>query len=80
MLLRNALEEMQVQYQLTTSPGSSKILFILMLQAERTRTSLTKLTGSLGICTCPHGENGSGCAHQAAVALKYGGGNINFIP
>ena len=34
---------------------------------------------SLGICTCPKGENGSGCAHQAAVALKYGRGNTNVI-
>ena len=35
---------------------------------------------SLGKCTCPRGENGIACAHQAAVALQYGGSNLNFIP
>ena len=48
---------------------------------SRTNKSLTyQVDTSLGTCTCPKGENGSGCAHEAAVALKYGGGNINFIP
>ena len=48
---------------------------------SRTNKNFTyQVDTSLGICTCPKGENGSGCAHQAAVALKYGGGNTNFIP
>ena len=34
----------------------------------------------MGICTCPHGENGTACAHQAAIALRYGGCNLNFMP
>lgn len=47
---------------------------------SRKENGLTyQVNTSLGICTCPHGENGSGCAHQAAVALKYGGGNLNFV-
>ena len=33
-----------------------------------------------GMCTCPLGSNGNPCAHQAAVALKYGIAGINFIP
>ena len=32
------------------------------------------------MCTCPLGSNGNPCAHQAAVALKYGIAGINFIP
>ena len=44
MLVRDALEEMRVQWHLTTSPRTLKILFILLLQAERTKASLTKLT------------------------------------
>ena len=33
-----------------------------------------------GICSCPMGSNGNFCAHQAAIALKYGIAGINFIP
>lgn len=33
-----------------------------------------------GICSCPMGSNSKPCAHQAAVALKYGIAGINFIP
>jgi hypothetical protein len=48
---------------------------------SRTNKNLTyQVDTSLGTCTCPKGDNGSGCAHQAAVALKYGGGNTNFVP
>jgi len=32
------------------------------------------------MCTCPLGSNGNPCAHQVAVALKYGIAGINFIP
>ena len=35
---------------------------------------------SLGICTCLQGVNGNACPHQAAVALKFGINNVNFIP
>ena len=35
---------------------------------------------NLGICTCQQGLNGNACPHQAAVALKFGINNINFIP
>ena len=35
---------------------------------------------STGICTCPAGNNGTACPHQAAVVLKYGISNPNFIP
>ena len=34
----------------------------------------------LGTCTCKQGMNGNACPHQAAVALKFGINNINFIP
>ena len=34
----------------------------------------------LGTCTCEQGMNGNACPHQAAVALKFGLNNINFIP
>lgn len=35
---------------------------------------------NLGICTCQQGVNGNVCPHQAAVALKFGINNVNFIP
>ena len=35
---------------------------------------------NLGICTCQQGVNGNACSHQAAVALKFGTNNANFIP
>ena len=35
---------------------------------------------STGICTCPAGNNGTACPHQAAVVLKYGASNPNFVP
>ena len=35
---------------------------------------------TLGICTCPQGMNGNARPHQAAVALKFGTNNLNFIP
>ena len=35
---------------------------------------------NLGICTCQQGVNGNACPHQAAVALKFGINNVNFIP
>ena len=34
----------------------------------------------MGICTCQKGVNGNACSHQAAVALKFGINNANFIP
>lgn len=35
---------------------------------------------NLAICTCQQGVNGNACSHQAAVALKFGINNANFIP
>ena len=35
---------------------------------------------STGVCTCPAGNNGTACSHQAAVVLKYGVSNPNFVP
>ena len=35
---------------------------------------------NLGTCTCQQGVNGNACSHQAAVALKFGINNANFIP
>ena len=35
---------------------------------------------NLGICTCQQGVNGNAGSHQAAVALKFGIKNVNFIP
>ena len=35
---------------------------------------------NLSICTCQQGVNGNACSHQAAVALKCGINNANFIP
>ena len=32
------------------------------------------------MCSCPAGENGNSCPHQATVVLKYGISNSNFIP
>ena len=34
----------------------------------------------VGICTCPHGQDGSPCSHQAAVVLHFGCASVNFIP
>ena len=35
---------------------------------------------TIGTCTCPQGTSGNTCPHQAAVALKFGTSNINFVP
>ena len=35
---------------------------------------------TIGTCTCPQGTSGNACPHQAAVALKFGISNINFVP
>lgn len=32
------------------------------------------------MCSCPAGQNGNACPHQAAVVLKFGVSNCNFIP
>ena len=34
---------------------------------------------NLDICTCHQGVNGNAYSHQAAVALKFGINNANFI-
>ena len=34
----------------------------------------------VGTCTCPHGQDGSPCSHQAAVVLHFGCASVNFIP
>ena len=34
----------------------------------------------VGICTCPHGQDGSPCSHQAAVVLHFSCASVNFIP
>ena len=47
---------------------------------SRNKNITYEVDTSLGKCTCPRGENGNACAHQAAVALQYGGRNLNFIP
>ena len=43
-------------------------------------TSTFFLPDFRNFCACPCGENGDACAHQPAVALHYGGSNLNFIP
>ena len=53
--------------------------FVFSIQSRKT-DDIYQVDTSLGICTCPRGENGNACAHQAAVALQYGGSNLNFIP
>ena len=35
---------------------------------------------AIGMCSCPAGQDGSACPHQAAVVLKFGVSNCNFIP
>ena len=47
---------------------------------SRNKNIIYEVDTSLGKCTCPRGENGNACAHQAAIALQYGGSNLNFIP
>ena len=34
----------------------------------------------IGICTCPQGQDGSPCSHQAAVVINFGSPSINCIP
>ena len=35
---------------------------------------------NIGICTCPKGNAGGPCKHQAAVAIKFHQSSINYIP
>ncbi|KAL9978127.1 hypothetical protein ACROYT_G015612 [Oculina patagonica] len=49
--------------------------------APRTNSELNyEVDCRTGMCSCLLGSNGNPCAHQAAVALKYGIAGINFIP
>jgi hypothetical protein len=54
--------------------------FVFSVRSRKEDNTVYQVDTSLGICTCPCGENGNACAHQAAVALHYGGSNLNFIP
>lgn len=54
--------------------------FVFSVRSRKEDDTVYQVNTSLGIFTCPCGENGNACAHQAAVALHYGGSNLNFIP
>ena len=66
--------------QLNTIKQSTSDCFKFFVPS-RTATEVSyEVDCRIGICTCPIGSNGNPCAHQAAVALKYGIAYINFIP
>ena len=54
--------------------------FYFNVTSRKNKSVTYQVDTSIGTCTCPQGANGKGCAHQAAIALMHGGGNLNFIP
>ena len=48
---------------------------------SRTEKNVTHLVDmQIGICTCPQGQDGSPCSHQAAVIIHFGSPSVNCIP
>ena len=54
--------------------------FKFYVPSRKEKGTIYIVNSSIGMCSCPAGENGNSCPHQAAVALKYGISNSNFIP
>lgn len=54
--------------------------FKFYVPSRKEKGTIYVVNSSIGMCSCPAGENGNSCPHQAAVALKYGISNSNFIP
>ena len=57
-----------------------KNIFKVSVPSRNESNTTNQVDCSLGICSCPEGQTGTPYMHQAAVALKYGGSNLNFIP
>ena len=52
-----------------------------MFTVNSSKTSVTYTVDmEIGICSCDRGENGSPCAHQAAVVWHYHTKSSNFVP
>lgn len=67
------------QSKITVDDKSSSKFHVASRSEDNSNTVYT-VDCTLGICTCPQGMNGNACPHQAAVALKFGINNINFVP
>jgi len=67
-----------VQLSMITQNSSDPCKFLVPSRSDSGVTY--EVNCQTGICSCPMGSNGNPCAHQAAVALKYGIAGINFIP
>ena len=50
------------------------------MQSGKEKGTIYIVNLSIGMCSCPEGENGDSCPHQPAVALKYSISNSNLIP
>ena len=67
-----------VDFATITQDSTEPFKFYVPSRKEKGTTYV--VNSSIGMCSCPAGENGNSCPHQAAVALKYGVSNSNFIP
>ena len=54
--------------------------FLYHFPSRKNPDTIYRVDCSTGICTCPAGNNGTACPHQAAVVLRYGASNPNFVP
>ena len=67
-----------VQLSMITQNSSDPCKFLVPSRSDSGVTY--EVNCQTGICSCLMRSNGNPCAHQAAVALKYGIAGISFIP
>ena len=65
---------------LATITQDSREPFKFYVPSRKEKGTIYVVNSSIGLCSCPADENGNSCPHQAAVVLKYGVSNHNFIP
>jgi hypothetical protein len=64
---------------LSTIIQNSNEPFKFYVPSRKDKGTTYIVSSSIGMCSCPAGENGNSCPHQTAVALKFGISNSNFI-
>ena len=67
------------------SVNQNKIVFtgvehMYHVQSTANMDTFYIVDSNIGICTCPKGNAGGPCKHQAAVAIKFHQSSINYIP
>ncbi|CAB4431809.1 unnamed protein product [Rhizophagus irregularis] len=59
---------------------SANIEHMYYVQSTSKSDTFYIVDSNIGICTCPKGNAGGPCKHQAAVAVKFHQSSINYIP